>query len=140
MAELKLEIIALCDYADYSREGKVNLFGIFDEIYPQGLSGTYSRCFIAFTVIGQKNNHSYKIKVIVKDPQKKHILEQDVEATTGRNRKANFVFEVNSMQIPTKGIYTISLLHNQTEIGSTHFQVTDPVDDLQTQKKSTTQH
>ncbi len=52
MKQLKTEIIALCDYANVSREGKLNINGIFDELRVQKFPGGIARAFFVATVSG----------------------------------------------------------------------------------------
>ena len=70
MKQLKAEIIALCDYASVSREGKLSINGIFDELKLRNFGGI-ARAFLVATINGTpstqyKLNLKLKVKVAAK--------------------------------------------------------------------------
>ncbi len=124
MAKLRLEILALCDYADFTKSGKFVLSGIFDQIYTKALQApVFPRCYVAFTLSGNQKNIELPVKLKINDPQGKKLIEQDLSVPFGNNGKGNFTLELVGFPVDTVGIYTISILHLDKELGFTNFEV-----------------
>ena len=119
----KVEILCLANYSDFSKDGKLSINGIFDEIYTEKVPSSFLRGFLIFTVSGISSSKEEKIKVIIKDPSGKTTLDKDVGIVAGNQGKGNFIAELVGMPLPTEGKYLISLNHGGKEIGGTIFTV-----------------
>ena len=67
--KLHTEIITLCDYALISREGKLSINGIFDELRVQKFPGGIARAFFVATLRG-KPDTSYQLKISTENGKK----------------------------------------------------------------------
>ncbi|OGH39135.1 MAG: hypothetical protein A3B44_01785 [Candidatus Levybacteria bacterium RIFCSPLOWO2_01_FULL_38_21] len=124
MKQLKTEIIALCDYANVSREGKLSINGIFDELRVQQFPGGIARAFFIATVSGTPST-SYKLTLKI-EPSK-GLVNQPNEFTLGAftapNGKNNLIVELINLGFKEKGDYRFILYEGKQEIGSTLLKV-----------------
>lgn len=123
MAKLHLEILALANYADFSKDGKLSIVGIFDQLYSPKLPTSLLKGFIAFTVAGAEVDKDISLNVEILDPKNKSVASNPVNLRTGSNGKANFTIELVGMPLPSNGIYTIVVNYGKNELGSTSFEV-----------------
>lgn len=121
----KLEILALCNYADYSQSGAFNIIGIIDQIRPLSFPAILGRSFVAFTITGNEPLSRIPVRVSISDPSQKVVLDQKVEIEVGRNGKSNFLVQIEGLPLQVPGKYTISVESKKTELGSTTFEVFD---------------
>lgn len=122
MRQKRLEIIALCNYADYSKDGKFNIVGIFDEIYSPKFPSSLVRGFLALTITGFEPRENAVFTVVITSPDKKKILRKEFTVITGENGKGNFALELVGFPLPISGDYEVSVLHLNKELGSTLFK------------------
>ena len=114
---LQTELMVLCDYASVSREGKLSINGIFDELRnvkpPIILNG-----FFVATVSGTPNS-SYKISLKAETGSKNENILPPMEMnfTTGPNGKHNMVIQIQA-QLPHLGTYSFRLYEGSKAIGS----------------------
>ena len=121
---LRTEIIALCDYANISQEGKVNINGVFDELKVQQFPGGIARAYFVASITGSPTT-SYKLTLKV-EPASGFVSQQSefpLNALTGSNGKYNFVIELAGLGFKEKGDYRFILSQGEKEIGSTTLKV-----------------
>lgn len=126
MKQLATEIIALCDYASVSREGKLSINGIFDELRVQQFPGGLPRAFFVATVNGTPNT-SYKLNLKI-EPSKGFAGAQssfDINALTSHNGKNNLIVEIIGLGFKEEGEYQFILKEGDKEVGSTLLKVLD---------------
>ena len=126
MKQLKTEIIALCDYASVSREGKLSISGIFDELRVQQFPGGIARAFFVATVTGTPST-SYKL-ILKIEPSKGFAGEQssfNLDTSTGLNGKNNLIVELAGLAFKEEGDYRFTLYEGKEEVGSTLLKVFD---------------
>jgi len=126
MKQLKTEIIALCDYASISREGKLSINGIFDELRVQQFPGGLARAFFVATISGTPNT-SYKLNLKI-EPAKGFAGEQNtfnLDTTTGPNGKNNMLVELFGLAFKEEGDFRFILSEEKKEIGSVLLKVLD---------------
>ena len=126
MKQLKTEIIALCDYASISREGKLSINGIFDELRVQQFPGGLARAFFVATISGTPNT-SYKLNLKI-EPAKGFAGEQNtfnLDTATGPNGKNNMLVELFGLAFKEEGDYKFILNEKKKEVGSTTLKVLD---------------
>ncbi len=126
MKQLKTEIIALCDYASISREGKLNINGIFDELRVQQFPGGIHRAFFVATVSGVPST-SYKLTLKI-EPSKGFAGKQssfNLDTSTGPNGKNNLIVELTGLGFKEEGEYRFILNEEKQEVGSTLLKVID---------------
>lgn len=113
MADLHLEVLALCNYADYSKDGKLSISGIFDEIFAQTFPAQFLRGFLVFTLAGAKPNEEYELMVTITSPSGEKVLEKEAKITAGRNGKGNFIAELITLPLPVSGEYKVSVSYKK---------------------------
>ncbi len=126
MKQLKTEIIALCDYASVSREGKLSINGIFDELRVQNFPGGIPRAFFIATVSGAPST-SYKLTLKI-EPSEGFAGEQssfNLDTSTGPNGKNNLIVELAGLGFKEEGEYRFILSDGKQEVGSTLLKVFD---------------
>jgi Family of unknown function (DUF6941) len=115
------EIITLCDYALISREGKLSINGIFDEMRVQKFPGGIARAFFVATLRG-KEDTSYKLKINTENG-KKVVNSINLEVHTSMNGKNNIILELVNLGFEKEGEYKFVIYHNDDEVGSTSLKV-----------------
>ena len=119
--KLYTEIIALCDYATISREGKLSINGIFDEIRIKEFPGGIARAFLVATVHG-KPSTTYKLKIAImhKDKAEGSL---DLEVQTSPNGKSNIITEFVNLAFKKEGDYSFVITDGDTMVGQTNLKV-----------------
>jgi hypothetical protein len=124
MNQLKTEIIALCDYANVSREGKLNINGIFDELRIQKFPGGVARAFLVATVNGAPDvRYNLTLKVEGKNGGKTPLKDLNLNAMTSPNGKSNLLIELVNLGFEKEGDYRFKIYNEGREIGSTLLKV-----------------
>jgi hypothetical protein len=124
MKQLKTEIIALCDYASVSREGKLSINGIFDELRIQKFPGGIPRAFLVATINGEANKqYSLTLKVESKNGGKSPLKDLILNAVTSANSKNNLIIELINLGFEKEGDYIFKIYTGNQEVGSTLLRV-----------------
>ncbi len=121
--KLKTEIIALCEYASISREGKLSIDGVFDELRVEKFPGGIARAFFVATING-KPETSYKL-VMKLEHGKEVRSTSNIDAFTSPNGKNNIVTEIVGMGFEKPGDYRFVIYDGKDEVGSTVLKVID---------------
>ncbi|MGI8419133.1 MAG: DUF6941 family protein [Candidatus Levyibacteriota bacterium] len=119
--KLHTEIITLCDYALISREGKLSISGIFDELRVQKFPGGMARAFFVATLRGEVDK-SYKLKITT-EIGKNVINTLNIDTHTSLNGKNNIILELVNLGFEKEGEYKFVIYHNNEEVGSTLLKV-----------------
>ena len=126
MKKLKTEIIALCDYASISREGKLSVNGIFDEVRVQKFPGGLARAFLVATISGTPDT-AYKLNLKIETKNNKNVHpslgDTVLETVTGPNGRNNLVIELNGLPFQEEGEYQFKLYDGDHVVGSTLLRV-----------------
>lgn len=121
---LHTEIIALCDYANISREGKLSINGIFDELRVQNFPGGIARAFLVATINGTPNTqYKLSLKVESKNGRKVPLNNLALNTVTGPNGKNNLLVELINLGFEQEGEYEFKIQNENKEIGSTLLKV-----------------
>lgn len=124
MKQLRTEIIALCDYAIVSREGKLSINGIFDELRVRKFPGGIARAFLVATVNGTPNTqYSLNLKVESENGGKSPLKDLNLDAMTSPNGKNNLIIELLNLGFEKEGNYEFKIYNNTEEVGSTLLKV-----------------
>ena len=119
--KLYTEIIALCDYATVSREGKLSINGIFDELRVQNLPGGIARAFLVATVHGEPDK-SFKLKLAV-EHKEKVLNSMNLDTHSSPNGKNNIITEFLNLGFEKEGDYRFVIYHGDDEVGVTYLKV-----------------
>jgi hypothetical protein len=121
---LHTEIIALCDYANISREGKLSINGIFDELRVQNFPGGIARAFLVATISGSANTqYKLALKVESKNGGKVPLNNLALDTVTGPNGKNNLLVELINLGFEQEGEYEFKIQNENKDIGSTLLKV-----------------
>lgn len=122
--KLYTELLALCDYATISKENKLSVNGIFDELRVSKIPGGIARAFLVATIHG-KSDTSYRISVKLENIQDgKNLLNPlQLDVRTSHNGKHNLIVELVNVGFEKEGEYQFKLYHGDDEIGSTILRV-----------------
>jgi len=131
MKQLRTEIIALCDYASVSREGKLSINGIFDELRIQKFPGGIARAFLVATINGTPNaQYNLVLKVEGKnsdsprgEANKSPLKDLTLSAMTSPNGKSNLMVELVNLGFEKEGDYYFKIYSGGKEIESTLLKV-----------------
>lgn len=124
MKQLRTEIIALCDYASVSREGKLSINGIFDELRIQKFPGGIARAFLVATVNGAPNTqYTLNLKVESENGGKSPLKDLNLNAITSTNGKNNLIIELINLGFEKAGDYYFKIYNDNQEVGSTLLKV-----------------
>ena len=122
--KLTTEIIALCDYASVSREGKLSINGIFDELRVQKFPGGIARAFLVATVNGTPNTqYKLDLKVESENAGKSPLNDLALNSVTSPNGKNNLIVELVNLGFEREGDYEFKIYNGREEVGSTLLKV-----------------
>lgn len=114
---LKVELMVLCDYASISKEGKLSINGIFDEVRILKLPGGLARAFLVATIHGVPNE-SYKLTLKMQYKGEDILPPNNITtAPAGLNGKNNILVELTGISFPKEGEYEIKMYHGDDELG-----------------------
>lgn len=126
MKKLKVEIIALADYALIAQDNKVSIMGIFDELrvdkFPAGFVSKY---FVA-TLLGEPGEqYSLSVKLERGDSNHNLLNPTMITAKMSPNGKHNVVMTLQQIGFEKDGEYYFRIYHDKEVVGSTRLQVID---------------
>ena len=119
--KLHTEIITLCDYALISREGKLSINGIFDELRVQKFPGGIARAFFVATLRGNTDT-AYKLKIQT-ESGRKVLNSLNLDVHTSLNGKNNIILELVNLGFEKEGEYKFTIYNGDDEVGSTSLKV-----------------
>jgi hypothetical protein len=124
VADLRLELLALCDFALTSKEGKLSLIGIFDRIFAQKIPSTFARFFVVAVLTG-KPESQHKISLSIKNPQGNEMLPKvkEINIKLGNEGRSNIISNIVNMPLPMPGEYRATLRKEKNKLGEKKFGV-----------------
>lgn len=121
---LKIEKLLLCDSAFLSVENKLNIIGIFDNIYSTKVPTTHPLMFLVGMISSDKPNYKDKLTLELKAPNGEKMLENNnIEVRTSIKEKGNFIIKIPIIQLKDYGVYTISVLKDNHILATTSFSL-----------------
>lgn len=121
--QLQAEIIALCDYAIVSKENKLTIAGIFDELRTTKPPAVLARGFLVATVNGTPNT-SYQLIVELEHDRRKNIIPPaNIDIFTSANGKNNIIMELIGVKFPEEGRYRFKIYSENIAVGHTQLVV-----------------
>jgi len=122
--KLQTEIIALCDYATISQEGKLSINGIFDEVRVRSFPGGIARAFLVTTIKGAPNTpYNLTLKVESETVSESPLKPLQINVQTSPNSKSNIVIELVNVVFKEPGNYQFVIYHKNEKIGFTILKV-----------------
>jgi hypothetical protein len=118
-SSIKIDQLLICDLAFYSKEGKLNLIGIFENILVPQIPYSHSKiCVVGFVSGGTESKT--QVFLSVNDPTGKSIVPpQPINLVFNTFGQTHFRFELINFPIQSEGSYKISISDSKTEIAKT---------------------
>lgn len=113
--DITAEIIALCNYAEFTQNGKFNIIGVYDQQNIDAANNIWPGGFVVFTLKTPWKNKTRTVRLQIVNDENVYILNSVVTMNIGNNGKANFLFGFSSLTVPSYGTF--------------HIRLTDPNDD-----------
>ncbi|MFC1653626.1 DUF6941 family protein [Patescibacteria group bacterium] len=122
--KLKTHIFSLCDYASVTRDGKMNLMGVFRQLFIEELPAQFVKFYIAASIEG-KPDSKHRIHISIHKPNGKlAVPREDRILYIGPAGIVNLITDILNMPIDNIGDYTIKITTvNKELIGKSKFQV-----------------
>lgn len=117
MSNLKVELIALADYALTAEDKKLSVMGIFDKIFLKAVPASHPRMSFVVTISGTAHSEE-TITMRIISPSKKEIFKADAKIRLGDNGKANMVSNFEGLPLSEAGVYKFVLDKKGKEFAS----------------------
>lgn len=116
---MKVALALLADYANVSREGKLNILGIFDRINTQSVPATHPQMQLVMTLeadrVEANREHKIEVQLIDADGTKLFTIGGNLKFSSppsGENIKLNHVIQLNNLKFEHFGGYEFKILIN----------------------------
>lgn len=116
---VKVDLALLADYANISREGKLNILGIFDRINAQSVPAIHPQMQLVMILEADRGDadkeHKVEIELIDADGKKLFAISGDLRFGTpppGEQIRINHVIQLNNLQFDRFGSYEFKILVN----------------------------
>ena len=115
--KLELELLVICDYAIISRDNKLTIAGIFDQIFINKVPSQQPKMFVVGVIEG-KADSAHNLTLQVNDPGGKEVFpKQNLAVKLGPNGKTNLIAQVGNLPLASIGTYKVQLGHDGKTIG-----------------------
>lgn len=104
-----------CDAANVSREGKLNILGIFNSIHAAEFPCTHPHLALVLRVearLGEEGVYPLQIKLVDEDGQQMFDIGGQLSlqgAEPGRPMTAQTIMDINNLQLPRPGTYAFEV-------------------------------
>ncbi len=119
----KLNFSFLCDYASVSREGKLNLNGIFEDINVRSFPAHHPVMFMAANISGVNSGDNFTCELVLDEGDKKRLAVITQRIKVDPNKKFGFLGQFVNVRYECAGSYALKFYVDNKEIGSHGFQV-----------------
>jgi len=119
----KLNFSFLCDYASVSREGKLSMNGIFENINVHSFPACHPLMFIVANVSGLNNGDRFTCELVMADNMQNKLAVMKKEAKIDSQRNFGFIGQFVNIKYEKEGQYLVNFYVDNKEIGSHRFQV-----------------
>lgn len=112
---MDVTLAVCCDAANVSREGKLNLLGIFNSIHAAEFPCTHPHLALVLRVearIGEEGVHPLEIQLVDEDGQQLFDINGQLSlqgAAPGRPMTAQTIMDINNLQLPRPGTYAFEI-------------------------------
>lgn len=124
-------LAVVCDYANYSADGKLNVLGVFQQIQAQGYPTVFPRLYLvaSFSASPAEANTQKQIDVVLLDGDG-HEMSRTVQTVTvvpsgqpGIRSIVNLIVMLDMLHFPAAGNYSFSILVGGEEKRSVSLQL-----------------
>lgn len=127
---MDVTLAVLADYSNVSREGKLNILGIFDAIFSRNFPATHSsmQLVMRFEAPNSEAGTNQEIKVKLMNADGVQLLEVGGTVVLPGNRPgevfvSNHILNLNNITFPAAGVYSFSILINNRACRSIDLKV-----------------
>jgi hypothetical protein len=112
---MDVTLAVCCDAANVSREGKLNLLGIFNSIHAAQFPCTHPHLALVLRVearIGEEGTYPLELKLVDEDGHELFGIGGQVSlqgAEPGRPMTAQTIMDINNFQLPHQGTYAFEI-------------------------------
>ncbi len=121
---MKLNLFLAADYANITREGKLNVMGIFNDIYAHSFPARHASMHLVAKLGAELGEYGQKrdFTVILFDADGRRIFDiagqfQVPPGGEGRKPEVNLILELKDLIFPKEGIYQFVLLVDKDQKG-----------------------
>lgn len=121
---MEIALAVICDAANVSREGKLNLLGIFNSIHADGFPATHPHLSLVLRVearLGEEGTYPLEIRFVDEDGGELFKVEGQVAlqgARPGRPMTAQTIMDINNFQLPRPGTYAFEIFLDHRHVRS----------------------
>ena len=119
----KLNFSFLCDYASVSREGKLSMAGIFENINVRTLPTHHPLMFIVTNIGGVNNKDKFTCQLILNNQSPKQLASISQEVKIDPQHNFGFIGQFVNIRYDVVGEYAIKFYIDNKEIGIHRFHV-----------------
>ena len=112
---MDVSLAVCCDAANVSREGKLNLLGIFNSIHAAEFPCTHPHLALVLRVearLGEEGVYPLAIQLVDEDGQQLFDINGQLSlqgAEPGRPMTAQTIMDINNLQLPRPGTYAFEI-------------------------------
>ena len=117
-----VEIFVLCDTALISRENKLSIIGIFDQIVSDKIPFNYSKITLVAVLSGHPQTE-HTLLLEIKDPADRVISSISLKVVLGAGGRSNIITELANFPITYTGIYKAALSENKNLLAKSELSV-----------------
>ncbi|HUP19634.1 MAG TPA: hypothetical protein VM778_06745 [Gemmatimonadota bacterium] len=132
---MEVTLAVCCDAANVSREGKLNLLGIFNSIHAARFPAAHPHLALVLRVearMGEEGTHPLEIKLVDEDGKQLFEVNGQLQlqgARPGRPMTAQTIIDMNNFQLPRAGTYSFEIFLAQKHARSVAIHVFDETPD-----------
>lgn len=121
---MELTLAVCCDAANVSREGKLNLLGIFNSIHAAQFPCTHPHLALVLRVearLGEEGVHPLEIKLADEDGHELFKVGGQLSlqgAQPGRPMTAQTIMDINNIRLPRPGTYAFEVFIDHRHVRS----------------------
>ena len=119
----KLNFSFLCDYASVSREGKLSMNGIFENINVRKFPTHHPMMFIVTNISGVNNQDKFTCQLVLNDDTQKQLASISQEVKVDPQHNFGFIGQFVNIKYEQAGEYAIKFYIDNKEIGLHRFYV-----------------
>ena len=126
---MELTLALLADYANVSREGKLNIMGIFEQIHAQQFPATHPQMQLVMRIEAspfEAGMHPVNLSFIDADAREMFAIPGALaipESQDGQNITTNQIFVLNGITFPKAGLYEFVIMADSDELGRVPLRV-----------------
>ncbi len=126
---MELTLALLADYANISREGKLNIMGIFEQIHAHNFPAVHAQMQLVIRLEAtpfEAGTHSVRVAFIDEDARELFAIPGMLtipESRAGENITTNQIFVLNGLVLPKAGGYEFVISVADEELGRVPLRV-----------------